>query len=468
MRLATVGVPTRDRVEALRRCLDSFAAPARRQPPTEFVVVDGSDRPEAGQATLRMLEQFRDRHGAAVWYAGRADVSGYAEALARHAGLPADVVRFGLLGGPGYPVTTGASRNVLLLHAAGDVLLQVDDDTVCRLRPAPGRQDGLVRAPRFDPTEFWPLPDDEPPGPPDQYDLLAVHEQLLGRDVDGGRVAATAAGVWGDPGMSSSLYLLALDGASRERLLRTEAGYRRAVRDRRLMRAVDHPTAGGGLCVALNLGLDHRTLLPPFLPVQRNQDGVFGALLRGCFENRLFGYLPWMLLHDPAAGRPDSTRGDWSRQVGVGSGQIVQAVVKALAPTTTGTDAGARLRQLGQELVRLAAAPEARFADAVRVLIAGHLGRFAAGLEERLRSHGGRPDYWAADVRQVLGLLSPEAVARLAVSPTDLAEAFGPEAALPRLRDLLTEFGRLLAVWPEMVAAARHLRAQDVRPARPV
>jgi hypothetical protein len=49
-----------------------------------------------------------------------------------------------------------------------------------------------------------------------------------------------------------------------------------------------------------------------------------------------------------------------------------------------------------------------------------------------------------------------------------LAEAFGPGAALPRFQGLLKEFGSLLAVWPEMVAAARHLRTQGVRPAGPV
>jgi hypothetical protein len=468
VRITTVGVPTRDRAESLRRCLESFAGPdRRRQPPPEYVIVDGSDRPEAGQATLRVLEQFRDRHGATVWYAGPADVSRYADALARHAGLPADVVRFGLLGGDGYPVNTGGGRNVLLLHAVGDALLQVDDDTFCRLRPAPGRQDGRARSTRFDPTEFWPYPDDVPDDPSEPDDLLSVHEELLGQDLagdDGGRVVATSAGVWGDPGMGSSLYLLSLDGPSRERLLGTADGYRRAIRDRRLMRGVDRPTVGGGLCVALNLGLDHRTLLPPFLPVQRNQDGVFSALLRGCFSNCHLGYLPWMTLHDP----PGPVRGGGFWEVGVGSGQTLQALLRQLAPTAAGTDAGTGLWRLGRELVRLAGAPEARFAEAIRTVIAGHLRRFADTLEERLQRHGGRPDYWAADVRQVLQLLSPEAVGRLAAAPADLAVAFGPDAAPRRLQGLGKELGRLLTVWPDMVAAARQLRVQGVRPARPV
>lgn len=469
LRVAVVGVPTRDRTESLRRCLESLVGAARRHGRSpEYVVVDGSRRPETRQANRELLGQLRARHQAAVWYAGPAEVSGYAASLARHADLPLDVVRFGLLGADGYPVTTGGSRNALLLHAAGEALLQVDDDTVCRLRSAPGRQDGLVRSPRFDPTEFWPQPEDVPPGPPED-DLLAVHERLLGKDLgaEGGRVVATAAGVWGDPGMGSSVYLLAVDGPSRERLLRTEAGYRHAVWGRRLLRAVTRPTVGGGLCVALNLGLDHRSLLPPFLPVQRNQDGVFGALLQGCFGGCLFGYLPWMLLHDPQAARPAPAGGRWSHDVRLHSGQIIQALVRWLAPAAGGTDGGDRLRVLGKELVRLGAAPQSRFEEAARVVVGAQLRRLAAALEEQLRGYGGEPDFWADDVRQVLGLLSAESVGRLAVSPADLAEAFGPGEALPRLRDLLRELGRLLQVWPEVVAAARELRSQGVRPARP-
>ena len=173
-----------------------------------------------------------------------------------------------------------------------------------------------------------------------------------------------------------------------------------------------------------------------------------------------------MLLHDPSGVRSVPAGGGWSRAVGVGSGQIIQALIAWLGPATVGTDAVARLRLLGQELVRLAGVPHSQLEETVRELIAGHLRRIAAVLEERLQSHGSQPDYWAADVREVLGLLSPESVGRLAVSPADLAEAFGPDTALLRLRSLLRELGSVLAVWPEMVAAARRLRTQGVRPAR--
>ena len=65
------------------------------------------------------------------------------------------------------------------------------------------------------------------------------------------------------------------------------------------MRVVTRPTiTDSGYCMALNLGLDNRHLLPPFLPVQRNQDGVFAAVLTLCGSG-CTGFLPWMVLRAP-------------------------------------------------------------------------------------------------------------------------------------------------------------------------
>ena len=49
------------------------------------------------------------------------------------------------------------------------------------------------------------------------------------------------------------------------------------------------------------------------------------------------------------------------------------------------------------------------------------------------------------------------------VIPTDLNACFGPEAARERFRRLVLQFARLLQAWPDIVEAARDLRAQGVR-----
>jgi hypothetical protein len=436
------------------------------------VVVDDSASEAARAANRDLLRELGGRWGARSFYAGPRERAGFVEALVRQAGLPEGPLRFALLRGEGWPVATGAGRNALLLHAAGDLLLQVDDDTLCRLAPAPESRPGLVFSQRPDPTEFW-FPDGDgpalPPGDPMEADLLAVHEGLLGTTVpgpQGGQVLVTAAGVAGDSGMGTAAYLLFLDGPSRARLLRSEEGYRAALTGRRLLRAATQTTVcRPGLCMALNLGLDNRRLLPPFLPVMRNQDGVFAALLRACFPDALFGFLPWTVLHEPPAPRPslaDGLRGSGS---GVRTGQAFQIVIGALAPGLGGTNAAQRLRALGARLEELGSAEAADFEGGMNALLRAHMSGLAARLESLLREHGGQPAYWAADARGLLTALR-EALPRPDwAAPVDLRAAFGLDPARERFRGLVRQFGELLRVWPDLVEAARDLRGRGLAPA---
>jgi hypothetical protein len=468
-------VPPRDRPDCLRRCLRTHLESGRRHGREhDFVAVDDSAAGAARAANRELLRELAARWGVRCLYAGPRERADFAAALARRAGLPEGLVRFALLNEGGWPVATGASRNALLLHAAGELLLQVDDDTLGRAAPAPGAAPGLTFSPRPDPTEFW-FPDgDGPVLPPDgdgEADLLAAHEGLLGQAVpgpQGGPVLATAAGVAGDSGMGTAAYFLLLDGASRGRLVRSEETYRAALTGRRLLRAVTRTTVcRPGFCMALNLGLDNRGLLPPFLPALRNQDGVFAALLRACRPDALFGFLPWVVPHEPAAPRPSLADGLREAGTGIRAGQAFQLLIGALAPSLPASGAAPRLRALGASLVQLGAAPAADFAAGMNALLRAQMGAFAARLEGLLAEYGGRPAYWACDVRGLLAALR-EALPRSDwAAPADLRAAFGPERAPDLFRGLVRQFGELLRVWPDLVEAARDLRAGGVRLAVP-
>jgi hypothetical protein len=473
-RFASLGVPTRDRPDCLRRCLLSHLESARRHGRgNDFVVADDSTTDAARTANRELLGELASHWGGRFVYLGPRERTGLAEALLR-AGLPEAAVRFALLPDGGWPVATGAARNALLLHAAGEPLLQVDDDTLCRLAPAPGARPGLAFSPRPDPTEFW-FPDGEgpvlPSGGPGEADLLAVHEGLLGQTLpgpNGGPVLATAAGVAGDSGMGTAVYFLLLEGASRERLVRSPEGYRSALSGRRLLRAVTQATVcRPGVCQALNLGLDNRRLLPPFLPVMRNQDGVFAALLRACWPDALFGFLPWTVLHEPPGPRRSLADAMRDSVTGVRTGQALQVLIAALAPGLAGADAAPRLRALGARLDELGAAGPADFEAGLNALLRTQMSGLAARLEGLLGAHGGQPPYWAEDVRTLLTALR-EALPRADwAAPTDLRAAFGLEGARELFRRLVWQFGELLRVWPDLVEAARDLRARGPRPAVP-
>jgi hypothetical protein len=220
--------------------------------------------------------------------------------------------------------------------------------------------------------------------------------------------------------------------------------------------------------MALNLGLDNRRLLPPFLPVQRNQDGVFAALLRLGFPEGYFGFLPWLLRHEPPGPR-SAARGDLVRRAGeMPSGQIVQALLRACAPNPPHADGGPNLRAIGRTLSAWGSAPAGEFSEFVRVQLWSQMARMASHLTTLLRRSGGQPAFWAADTEQVLSGWREYFTAPGFGLPADLIPLFGVEQALAAFQRLVRQFGELLQAWPEVVEAARRLKEKGVRPARPV
>jgi hypothetical protein len=486
VRIATLGVPTRNRTRSLQRCLSSYVESDQRHGRvTDYVVVDDSESAEIRRDNRHLLQVLGDQYRVSLAYAGPEERARFAEAITRQAGLCPEDVRFGLLGAEGYPITTGASRNALLLHAVGDAFLQVDDDTVAYLAPCPEPLAGLAFTSAHDPTEFWfPANQELLPFNDESVHLPVVHEQLLGKSLGGlahdaasdlggiesrfcrglrsssSRVLVTSTGVMGDSGMGSPSYFLWSVGPTRDRLVCSESVYRQALARHPVLRAVRRPTVSdGGFCMALNLGLDNRELLPPFMPVQRNQDGVFATLLRSCFADSFFGYLPWLLLHLPPTSRRGSGEYAWRSVDQVTSDQILQALVASFSPGPNGADPRRSLHALGQSLQDWGSAEPNDFEELVRLILWQQASQRVCQLESLLRETQGQPDFWAEDVQRVLVIWRESLADRRYVIPKDLVANFGHEAFC-RLQQLVLRFGRLLQIWTEMVAAARELRTR--------
>lgn len=489
--ITAVTVPTCNRTASLERCLRSYLENNQRhQRPISYVVADDSDDIHCRLANRQMLQALKATHAANLAYAGLEERTSYAEALIKESGLPLEDVEFAILPDENFRITTGSTRNALLLHTAGEAVLQVDDDTICSLAPSRETQAGLAFSSEYDPTEFWFLAENEQPQRlPDaeQPGLLAVHEQLLGQglgdlvdrhEVDlnrsaatffgrlepaGGRVLVTATGSMGDSGMGSPIYFLSLDGASRSRLLQTESVYWHALARQQVVRSVRRPTVcDGPYCMAMNLGIDNRDLLPPFMPVQRNQDGVFAAILRACVPGGYFGFVPWTILHQAPVMRRLSPEECQQSATRITSGQVVQALISTFAPGPNRADVRKSMNALGQALIDWGLAPPADFANLLRLLMWNQASRKVMQLENLLRTSGGQPAFWADDVRQFLALWKSVLPNLHYAVPHDLVEMAGDDACAGFQR-LVHRFGRLLRVWPDIVDAAKQLRARGRR-----
>jgi hypothetical protein len=524
--LDLVGFLTRNRVDRLTRALAGFRENARRHGRrVRFLVADSSESPETQAACRRAIGVLRaaDPDAPEVRYVGLHEREALVDRVAA-LGIDPAVIRFGLFDVMSCGFAAGANRNALLLAAAGERFLSVDDDVVCALAPSPGRTPGVElfagRADEYEhynPTDFWFFEDraalDRAVRPEDR-DALAIHEALLGQELAalaprsgqpliedrlasalrerirarGGQVRVTMPGLYGDIGWYAPTWLLLLTGPSRERLVASEAQYRRACASREVLRVVSHPTiTDGRFFQSTVLGLDNRVPLPPFMPAQRYEDGVFRIALRTCFPDGYVAHLPWAMAHEAEGGRR------WERDDIVATarwlrtGELLVHCVRAYAPPS-GAGPEARLRGLGVHLVALGAMAASDFRAFVRARVVPQKERYLAHLERLLREHDGAPVYWAEDVRRHVDTMRAALETDTFFVPRDLVvspQVAGPEGryhvtaepvagersldeAQALAQRLIQGYGRLLAAWPDLVAATRTLRARGLEPGVPV
>ncbi len=483
--LSTLGVVTRDRPELLERCLRSYDANFRacgRE--VRVVVLDDSSDPAARASCRQRLASLQAELGVTIEYGGLEEKREFAQQVARHAGLPREVVDFALTGALGLGFTTGSNRNALALHASGDAYLSTDDDTIAQLAQAPNTVRDVALSCAHDPTEFWCYADREALLENVEWqeiDLIGEHERLLGRDagaclgeteqpdLDGAddatlaavlegmaRVVATAAGFAGDSGMGSPGHYMMLRGAQRARLVGSDASYAALRLTREVLRVAPRPTVSAGMFfMSGHFAVDARAVLPPFFPVLRNSDGIFGRTLRQVRPDGLIAHLPFGMRHEPPSSRTfdEAALHNWC-----GSPRASDVIITCvLSATLTAHDPTDRLRELGHYLVNLGRLPAPEFDAFVRHLLWQQRANDLQYCESLIAHYGGRPSQWASDLETAVERIQESLAQPDFLYPRDLRGVDNVDPATIA-RELVRHYGDLLVAWPGIEAAARALR----------
>lgn len=474
--ITTVGIVTRDRLPSLVACLESYLGNCQRHARTpEFVVTDDSPSAEAADPTRAALRRLADRFNARIRYAGWQEKGSFAAALAAESMVSREIIHFALFGDERCARSTGANRNNLLLDTVDTLILAVDDDTLCRIAAAPERETALSFFSGYDPTGFWFFPDRASATHSVSFveaDVLGCHEEMLGSTVAGlggpvessGRVAMTLQGLVGDSGMASPRYYLTLTGASRDRLVASPQAYRSALESREILRCVRQPTiTAGPFCMTTFLGLDNRLLLPPFFPVQRNSDGIFGIMLRKCVDGSHVAFLPWILQHAPEPPRAFAPDELWADAAKVRMADIVIAAVLAHETRAASVTTATRWADLGKYLRWLGSLNSPDFEAHVGTLQQFRNFAFITALHSQLQTYGASPSFWADDVKRMIEAMSKASTAQDYLVPRDLRHGRDADAARRLSQELVEKLGELLEAWPALVAAARRLRLNGCR-----
>jgi hypothetical protein len=446
------------------------------------IVVDDSDSISMQDANAKVIAAYRHNLAMPVRHINHQIRERFATELARDSGVPRGLVSFALERNRAYPFTTGAARNVILLHTVGHRILCLDDDIQCRLAAIPNSRDSVAFRSEILESWFFASAADIATCQFVRDDILALHEKVLNisrsaisngggeaLETDIGsvsydvcerlgrgaaRVVASQMGFFGDCGNDDPLSYYLQDPATWSRLVSSEKLYHAATANRLVLRGVRSFL----IMAIINsqtgcLGLDNTAGLPPFLPVMRGEDAVFGLLTHKCVPGSLFGAIPRAILHQSGENRKFQPNAAPFRAGRFMLAETINLLIKG-AGELWGSDCAARLHYLGRILHELKAVGDEDLREHLKLVIDPLLTSWMQRLEKLLENSTGT-DYWAHDVCQIrdglvyaLNQIDP-------LAPVDLVAAYGETEAASRFRDLIKRFADLLGAWPQLVASAK-------------
>lgn len=277
----TVAILTKNRPDAFRRCVESLRANAKLFGKSVRLVVSDDSTSSADNHSV-LVES-----GLPFVHCDREFKARFAQSLATKIPEHRSSVEFALL--PDDPIAHGAARNFLLLFLVGEKFIMIDDDMECKFAPIPGSSDDILWIPAssFTAPDGWAYKFAEFI----DVDFIAIHQRLL--DL----VPLTVGGSVGDSGMTNACYLL----SSKQFLQHVDSAetLAYALTQRQLLCATARPQVVRWVdCTGMSMGVDASSLLPPFVPVQRGEDSLFGLMLGNCFGKNA-AYCNYAMHHTP-------------------------------------------------------------------------------------------------------------------------------------------------------------------------
>ncbi|WP_456444944.1 hypothetical protein [Thiolapillus sp.] len=326
---------TCDRPEAVSRLLDSLAQNHRFQDTNRYFLIDDSRQAGHQQTNRALCESLSRDQGIELLYFGQQEQNDIQKRLEQALPEHREGIEFLLGTQDRDKATYGRSRNWALLLGADSRLILMDDDALFQRIRAPEGSSGAIltsaiRSARFfsGPRDWEALADPENRDPtareftaalgktlPEALALISREElppeafrQLNAYDyaqyAGNSRVLITSCGSVGDPGTSGNTWLYLLDRESRENLYADEAAYRRHLLERNLWSGrKDYAFLNSFVLISQITGIDARECLPPYFPLQRNEDLLFGEMLRYLHPFALQLDLPWAVPHLPLEER---------------------------------------------------------------------------------------------------------------------------------------------------------------------
>jgi len=345
--LPVVAIITWERPEALERLLTSIVANCNTKKLHRVYVIDDSRKAENISQNQALVSKFAYEFGAPLHYFGQDEQQSLLGDLTKSLPEHENAIRF-LADQSRWRDhwTSGLARNLALLLSCGRRLVMMDDDTICDVynarqpKPSITFSDEPREAEFFSDEQGWASQHQAlNPDPVDRHmqclglsfsEALNVLGQnhlkatgfsnasaLLINDLDADSpVLLTECGSLGCPGTGSNTWLPDMAPQALKRMLASEQKTDDALNKRFVWLGRNQPHFSPRSNMSAMTGFDNRQLLPPYLPITRGEDRLFGNMLDYVFPTAVTLDYPWAVPHLPIPQREwreqdrDFTQGD--------------------------------------------------------------------------------------------------------------------------------------------------------------
>lgn len=490
----TTFIITCDRPAAIERLLDSVLRSARLSRQQALWIVDDSRDPENATANSELVAKFNLSSPLTARYLGPAQQDQLlADLVAAMPGAEGGI-RF-LLERERWSrfKTYGRARTLCLLASVGERCIIMDDDVICAALGSPHQTPGFnfsnggIQADFYASADAW-----HERTRLLEFDPMAGHGRLLGmnlsqalrelgRSGDGAAalrpedlrgvsaalfqhyradtpILVTQSGTLGDPGTGSNAWLVQLERPSINRMLAAPGGLATALATRQCWLGQDSPTFSKLAVMSQVTGLDNRHSLPPYFPILRGEDQLFGIMLDFLHPNSTVLEYDWAVPHLPLETRSGNPQGDSC--VPRGGLQLLGAFLSELRPADPAVSFETRLELLAARLQELSEYATEVLTARFRVGLAKSQALSLQTLGDRIADSGKLDGAW----EQLLQRHHQDAVTALQEQP-ELADLPGLPAAITNeqvaqyIRDFASGYAAALRAWPGMRELAPGLLA---------
>jgi len=282
-----------------------------------------------------------------------------------------------------------------------------------------------------------------------------AHLQAAARGSRRALVRMTLSGIAGDTGATYPDRLLFSTGKWKTVLASSRKLFETAFKSREVCKVANRYVVMHDIaCMTGCLGLANTSMTPPFLPVGRNEDGLFGAMLSALDPRTVGCHIPFAVVHaSPRSPRYSDGRFPSARETRCAD--LLMALIRSWAPHIRAKNPRQRLIILGECLQNLAGLGHADFMRVTSLATLRTRERELRLIESALARRNAYPAYWQRALRSYRATLLKHATRPSFLLPLEFHGTRSISAGRDEFRQFVRSAGELCVEWPALWMNAR-------------